>query len=255
MRGVFQMTFPLKAALIGLSVAAVMPAAKAADLAAPRILAAPVLEEDYSSGWYVRGDLLGNFGRDGAMIFRPNGGAQQNFGNGNFDAAWGAALGIGLKYKWLRTDFTADYRLPTNFAANTFVGNVPGGAIATTERARFDSNTFMWNVYADLGTWSSITPYVGAGIGVSRIGLTGVTSTAAGTGVLTPRADNVGDRWGFAYAAMAGVSVEITQRLSADLGYRFISFGQASFTGATGTLDTGNLYGHEVRFGLRYMIF
>ena len=249
------MNAKVKSALWGASLALLSMGAQAADLAVPRMLAAPVLEEDYSSGWYVRGDLLGNFGQTGGMVFRPPALAAQNFGNSSFESAWGAAVGIGLKYKWLRADITADYRLPTNFQANSFVGNVAGGPVASTERARIDTNSFMVNLYTDLGTWSAITPYIGAGVGLSRIGVAGVTSTASGTGILTARPDLLGDRWSFAYAAMAGLSVEVTKRLSADIGYRFINFGQASFTGASGTLDTGNLYGHEVRFGLRYMIF
>ena len=40
----------------------------------------------------------------------------------------------------------------------------------------------MANVYADLGTWSGITPYVGAGIGYGMTNITGLTDQGTALG-------------------------------------------------------------------------
>ena len=78
------------------------------------------------------------------------------------------------------------------------------------------------NVYFDIPTGSVITPYVGAGIGYGW-------------------SDDKGDdESGVTYALMAGVEVNITDNLSADVGYRFRQI-----------IDS-ETYANEALVGLRY---
>ncbi len=80
-------------------------------------------------------------------------------------------------------------------------------------------------MYFDIPTGSMITPYLGAGAGY-------------GWGTV----DGGRDRDGFAYALMAGASVDLTDNVSADVGYRFRN-----------VLSSGdNPMEHQVLVGLRY---
>ena len=64
--------------------------------------------------------------------------------------------------------------------------------------------TALGNLYFDVPTGTMFTPYVGAGAGY-------------GWGTV----DGGGDKDGFAYALMAGTSVNLSEELSLDVGYRF----------------------------------
>jgi len=114
-------------------------------------------------------------------------------------------LGGGVGYKFndhLRTDLRLDY---------AGVGN-----------DNHDFGSVLGNVYFDIPTGSVITPYVGAGIGY---------------GWSDDRGD---DESGVAYALMAGVEVNITDNVSADVGYRFRQI-----------IDS-ETYANEALVGLRY---
>lgn len=114
-------------------------------------------------------------------------------------------LGGGVGYKFndhLRTDLRVDY---------AGVGN-----------DNHDFGSVLGNVYFDIPTGSVITPYVGAGIGY---------------GWSDDRGD---DESGVTYALMAGVEVNITDNISADVGYRFRQI-----------MDS-ETYANEALVGLRY---
>ncbi|PZF78535.1 hypothetical protein DK847_01630 [Aestuariivirga litoralis] len=114
-------------------------------------------------------------------------------------------LGGGVGYKFndhLRTDLRGDY---------AGIGN-----------DHHDFGSILGNVYFDIPTGSVITPYVGAGIGYGW-------------------SDDHGDNEsGVTYALMAGVEVNITDNLSADVGYRFRQI-----------IDS-ETYANEALVGLRY---
>ena len=77
------------------------------------------------------------------------------------------------------------------------------------DRADFESGTILFNAYADLGSWYGITPYVGAGIGVSGNRFTNISREAfvlgapVGAAVLSPRTT-----YNLAWALMAGVAID-----------------------------------------------
>ncbi|MCA3554171.1 outer membrane beta-barrel protein [Aestuariivirga sp.] len=114
-------------------------------------------------------------------------------------------LGGGLGYKFnenLRTDARVDY-------AGVGSDNHEFGSV-------------LGNVYFDIPTNSIVTPYVGAGLGY---------------GWSDDRGDNES---GVTYALMAGVEVNLTDNLSADVGYRFRQI-----------IDS-DTYANEALVGLRY---
>ena len=130
----------------------------------------------------------------------------------------------------------------------------------------------MGNGYIDLGTYIGITPYVGAGAGMSYLSWNGLSSQSYCVGGSLHRgADRSHQRrpackdWRFTYAFMAGVAYDLTKNLKLDLGYKYRNidggdmFGwdaASAAAGATGTQGTDQgLTQHEVKVGLRYELW
>ncbi len=117
------------------------------------------------------------------------------------------------------------------------------------------STTLMFNGYYDIGKFGSITPYVGAGVGVSynRMAEVYFTDNPALTNKIQ------GDsRLSLAWSLMAGVGYQVTDRAVLDFGYRYMNYGKAQ----SGTVDSAgfvnprvyadDLSAHEFKVGLRY---
>ncbi|MEQ1713084.1 MAG: acyloxyacyl hydrolase [Hyphomicrobium sp.] len=115
--------------------------------------------------------------------------------------------------------------------------------------------TMMLNVYKDLGQFGPVTPYVGAGIGAAYHMMSEVYFT--GNPNLTNRIAGNNDL-SFAWALMAGVGYQISDRAILDFGYRYIDLGKAT----SGRVDNAgfvnprvvmdDLTAHEFKVGLRY---
>jgi opacity protein-like surface antigen len=182
--------------------------------------------------WYARGDIGWRWGAIGT-VDAP--GPADPSGNKLGDGLT-AGGGIGLKTRFMRTDFTIDYALPVKYS----------GSVATADdtTAKISSLNLLFNGYFDLGTWYGLTPYVGAGAGAALINLADFQSTA-----LPPSADN--SDWHFAWAAMAGVAWAVTPNMQIDFGYRYLDVGKVH-GGAPGEVTFNNIAGHEVRVGVRW---
>lgn len=101
-------------------------------------------------------------------------------------------VGGGVGYRFsdnFRTDVTADWSGDYKVA--------PGAEISTT--------AVLGNVYFDWANDSMFTPYIGVGAGYGWVD---------GSGVAT-------DDSGLALGAAAGVSVDLTNNIAVDAGYRF----------------------------------
>lgn len=210
-----------RAVLVAIGLAATGPVAatqaRAADLVMPAgPLPPPVLAEDFSSGWYVRGDF--------------NASLPAAFRDGRMANAYGAGIGIGFKYKWLRLDTVVDMR--SSAAVTDFV---PVGRFAVS------SQTALTNAYLDLASIGPVSPYIGAGVGVARVQTSVSAPGFAGA-----------TRWNLAWAAMAGVTFDISPQAKVDLGYRYIRMGSMRVDDVAG-FHRAPASAHEIRIGLRYM--
>jgi opacity protein-like surface antigen len=219
--------------LLGLSASA-----QAADM--PEIIQQPASAiQQLGSTWYLRGDIayrlnaLSSADWNGAAVADPG-----------LGTAFAAGLGIGAKMGWLRIDATADYAFPSQFQ-----GTVPGIA---TFSGNMTSVVVLANAYADLGTWQSFTPYVGAGLGVAGVRTAGLANT------FVQPADGISgaDQWNVAWALMAGVGYSVTPNVLIDLGYRYLHLGDAaSGVDQSGAMLTPHgLSASEVRLGVRYTV-
>ena len=136
------------------------------------------------------------------------------------------------------------------------------GGFYDTYNGSIQSSVFLANGYFDLGNWYGFTPYVGAGAGVAlnRVSsLTDLGAAAAAGGIGWAQNHSTTS---FAWAAMAGVSFDITQNVKLDLSYRYLDMGKAQSSpiacvggcGGSGfETQKYNIASNDVRVGLRWM--
>ncbi len=188
------------------------------------------------------------------------------FGGNDFSGG----LGVGYQFNDLvRADVTGD--LFRGDFSGKFLTDTPctGGAGGTgcsgKTSASFKAGSLLANAYVDLGTVAGFTPYVGGGVGATRVSwgdarTTGACVGCAGDVISSTRSSGDAD-WRFTYALMAGVAYQLAPNVKLDLGYRYSHvaggdmFGYSAadtVAGATGTMGRdGAMARQEIRVGLR----
>lgn len=255
-----------KSFFVGAILSATPGGAGAADLIEP-----PVYEVPEISGWYLRGDIgMSNQELHGGLynVLFSSPDNFQFLDEGSFASGVTYRIGVGYQYNdLLRFDATAELRGKTDFSALDRYETTDDGDPTTWDgandyRARKREWLFLANAYVDLGTWSGITPYVGAGAGAARITFSNFRDiNVPNAGIAYAGDDTV---WNFAWALHAGLGVEITDRLTLDLGYSYVHLGDGQ-TGDTIAFDGTNainnpmvfedITSHDLKFGLRYKIY
>jgi len=241
--------------------------AHAADYSPPPVIYQPPPVEEFS-GWYLRGDI-GLTNQQVGTFEVINVTAPVRHVNKGFDSS--ALFGVGIGYyfnDWLRFDVTAEYRSRANFHGFDIVTLGGGGFLDDRFTASKSEWTFMFNAYVDLGTWYNFTPFVGAGIGVSRNTIHDLGDIAACVnsnnctlgGSDAFAANN--SKWSFAWALHAGVAYKVTKNFTVELAYRYINLGSAesgplvAFDGTTGCRchvpQFRDLTSHDIKLGVRF---
>jgi opacity protein-like surface antigen len=235
-------------------------AAMAADLRmAPPPMPAPI--QDFG-GWYLRGDVGMSNQRVKSLdnlLYHDPGVSVQNVGLG-FSSGMTYGLGVGYQFNnWLRADITGEYRGGTEFHGLDIV-SINGVIDSTNDyRAVKSEWLFMANAYADLGTWWCFTPFIGAGIGVTRT----TFSDFVDTGTMTPSVAFAPDasKYSFAWALHAGVGYQINRNVTVELAYRYLDLGNGrsgdiqTFDGTNARynpMDFKGLTSHDIKIGVRF---
>lgn len=195
-----------------------------------------------------------------------------SFDSARFDKPLSGSLGIGYQFTdMFRADLTAEYfegRFSGSASpATPCAGQGAGTSCAVSTGVDYSALGLMANAYVDFGTLAGFTPYVGAGIGATRLNWDTaieksvcIAGGGACAGTSTSNSYEGRDSWRFTYALMAGVSYDLSDHLKLDVGYRYsdiaggemFGFGAEALGGATGDkgFDDG-LSRHEIRAGLR----
>lgn len=141
--------------------------------------------------------------------------------------------------------------------------------ITVKESAKLDGTVWMVNAYYDLMKRGSFVPYVGAGLGVAwNVISRGHTDTVTTCDVQTiPSCQNPQvkssttaggsvDRATLAAALMAGVSYDLNDITTLDVGYRFLFIGgtdvQTDIGAYHSKLTVGDQNVHQLRAGVRF---
>jgi len=244
-------------------------AAIAADMAiAPPPMYAPPPAQDFG-GWYLRGDI----GFSNQSISKRDYYSYPNLlslqQQSSFDTAGIFGIGVGYQFNnWFRADVTGQYRGKANFhgldlTSYTDTGTVQRGS--DTYSASKSEFVVLANLYADLGTWWCLTPFIGAGIGMSRNTISnftdiGVNGTAAFGTVPGLAFAPSASKWNFAWALHTGLAYRVTPNMTVELGYSYMNLGDG-VTGALTTKDgvTANqamtfkdITSHDLKLGVRW---
>jgi opacity protein-like surface antigen len=238
----------------------------AADMAiAPPPMYAPAPVEDFG-GWYLRGDIgMSNQSLqklDNVDITNFN---SQTVGLG-FDSAPIFDLGVGYRLNnWFRADLTTQYRGRANFHGSDHLV-APGIIVANTYLGSKSEFVGLVNAYVDLGTWWCVTPFVGAGVGMSYNQIHGFQDNGSiyNAGILNNSVTYAADagKWNLAWAVHAGLAYKVTPGFTVELGYSYLDLGSATTGANTGfdpsfppnqnTWTMKNITSHDLTLGVRW---
>jgi opacity protein-like surface antigen len=264
--------------LAGAAAFVMIPGAFAADLAplAPPLprMQAPV--EDFASGWYLRGDVgVGSQQIDKFDFNQTNPGFI-------WPASWRidqkalndtAFIGFGVGYQWnnwLRVDVTGEYRAASRVkAVGSYTEFCPGGRCFDVYDANHQASVFLANVYADLGTWWCLTPFVGVGVGGARHDITAlhdlgvISNGTVGFGL----ADKDNASWTLAWAVHAGLAYNVSNNLKLEIAYRYLNMGSPDSAivncsaagcgnagGAQAFYTLTDTTSHDIKVGVRWLL-
>lgn len=259
-------------------VAGVESNAHAADMLADEVYDYTPVE--FGTGWYLRGDI--GVGLSSVSV-------ESNFHHGEVDLGTPITFTLGAGYTYaegLRTEFAFNHFNNLSFSSRSVtgcgtedlgLGPIPvAGNCFVSANAAINTSTVMANVYADLGTYWGIRPYIGAGLGAAYVSwrdfsfsnfcegvVPGDCGVGGGAGLNTIAQGTYTSQNSLTYAAnaMLGVSYDLTRDLTLDLGYRYTYIGAAGVARASSNagnfsdFTVGETGMHEVRFGLRYEIW
>jgi opacity protein-like surface antigen len=269
----------LKVALFaGAAIAAAFTSAQAADLPpimqAPQMIAPAQVQE--MGGWYLRGDI-----GVGVQKFTEFDHTQTNSAF-VWPASWRIDQrdmsdttfiggGIGFQWNsWLRFDATAEYRMKNAFKAiGSYTEFCPFGRCFDVYEGNHSALSLMANAYVDLGTWMCLTLFVGAGAGVVRHSITGLTDVGYvnGSTGFGFAANNDFAEWKFAWQVQAGVAYNVSNNFKVELAYRYINFGNVNTSiidCSNGGCSTGggprafytftNMDSQDIKLGMRWLL-
>ena len=214
-------------------------------------------------GYYItpKGGASKTF-NTGVTSFNRENGALRTFQNE--DLGTGSAFGFSVG-KYLTDSFRLELEAikRTGYEYDARVSSA--GFTSYTEEAKIQTEALFINGFYDFQPFSlkstSITPYLGGGVGISRnkmgtseIYVRGVKSTTTITGNTINQ---------FAYKLSAGTLVSITEQLSLDVNYQYVNLG-AFKSGTTAFIDGaffatlqrgingGEIKTQELMVGLQY---
>ncbi|MES2752349.1 MAG: outer membrane beta-barrel protein [Pseudomonadota bacterium] len=252
--------------LIAASAALMSTASLAADLplAPPPYIPPPI--EDFG-GWYLRGDI----GISNQQVKRLDNALDATLITQNqrlgFDSGGIYGLGAGYQFNnFFRADFTAEYRAGASFNGldlNTFTG----GTGVNNYRGIKSEWLFLANAYVDLGTWWCLTPFVGAGIGTSRVTISNFTDqglvVTGGPPIASSAYADTASKWNFAWAVHAGVAYKYSPNVTMEFAYRYADLGDGitgdirAFDGTNAInnpMTFKNITSHDLKLGVRWAI-
>ena len=250
----------------------------AADMAIappPQYYAPPV--EDFG-GWYLRGDIgfsnqrVNNIRKSDPTAYSQISSLTETT---SFDSGGVFDVGAGYRFNnWFRADVTAQYRGNANFkGSDVFTASAFGLPYNGQDNysASKSELLFLANAYVDLGTWWCVTPFIGAGIGTSRVTISNFTDTGVtnihtnplyvgGPPVASFASAANGSKWNFAWAAHAGLAYRISPSATLELAYSYVDLGSGTtgvisdFTGfkAGNVFKFNDITSHDLTLGVRW---
>ncbi len=159
---------------------------------------------------------------------------------------WTGEVGVGYNLGGVRVEGTVGY------ARNVLNRRTAAQQASFDAGGRLSKLDIMLNGYVDLIPDSTITPYIGAGIGLARVSsrLQRTAGLVGGT--------RLNDRdWGFAYQGNAGIAFKLSEKATVDVGIRHQRITGINLDGQVGAAATARRFNTSYRstsalIGLRF---
>ena len=149
--------------------------------------------------------------------------------NMNFsDNLWGGSFAYGIRKGAIRTELEFNIKEDAEKRVDEIKNTV-------------ENKSVMLNAYYDIDTGTKITPYVGAGIGMSHL----KSSLKTNSGEVHESENN------FAWQVGAGVSYALTDKVALDAGYRYSDDGDVEIKSSDFSMKN-EAKSHNFLLGLRY---
>ena len=174
----------------------------------------------------------------------------------NEDLGTGSAFGFSVG-KYLNDNFRLELEVTkrTSYELDTYVLQAP----TDFDTANIDTTSLFINSFYDFQPLTisntSITPYVGGGIGISRNKMGITTQLANGVPFSFIEGHTTSE---FAYKFSAGTLLSLTEQLSLDVNYQYVNLGEfESSTAISGgnlqrPISGGEIKTQELMVGLQY---
>ena len=174
----------------------------------------------------------------------------------NDDLGTGSAFGFSVG-KYLTDSFRLELEAikRTSYELDTYILQSP----TDVDTANIDTTSLFINSFYDFQPLTisntSITPYVGGGIGISRNKMGITTQLTNGVPVSFIEGHTTSE---FAYKFSAGTLLTLTEQLSLDVNYQYVNLGEfESSTAITGgnlqrPISGGEIKTQELMVGLQY---
>lgn len=182
----------------------------------------PVLAVDGEDGFYTRADVGYSYGAQDGI--KKGYSAQTGFGQ-----KWGG---------FFRSEFTIEFTRVRLKGPSAFEGN------DTVVRSHLPSLSAMVTTYADLFSYKGVSPYIGAGLGVSRNDMPNM--------VINDQQKFGETVFRFAWKAVGGIGIDLPKNLVLDIGYVYADLGRFSTKAFGESPWNQELKVRKILLGLRY---
>ena len=130
------------------------------------------------------------------------------------------------------------------YSRNEDAKSTTGAKKGGTDFTKLESQSLMLNAYYDIDTGTKFTPYVGAGIGYSKLK---ASYTLTAENATLSESD-----YQFTWPAGVGVAYAVNDNLSLDLGYRYVDMGNVKKNYEPGSSYKFDVDANEFMLGARY---
>jgi opacity protein-like surface antigen len=198
---------------------------------------------------------------DTGVIFGDAGGGQFDIKDNDLGTGYVFGLSVG---KYITNNFRVELEASQRGGLEYDTEYASEPNLGTTTKADIKTQSIFINGFYDFESFaiinSSVTPYIGGGIGISRNKMGVVTEVTPENEVAYLDGNKVSQ---FSYKLAAGTLINLTKKLSLDINYQYVDLGSfksgldyVASGGATGTLtealNDGEIKTQELMVGLQY---
>ena len=198
---------------------------------------------------------------DTGVIFGDAGGGQFDIKDNDLGTGYVFGLSVG---KYITNNFRVELEASQRGGLEYDTEYASEPNLGTTTKADIKTQSIFINGFYDFESFaiinSSVTPYIGGGIGISRNKMGVVTEVTTENEVAYLDGNKVSQ---FSYKLAAGTLINLTKKLSLDINYQYVDLGSfksgldyVASGGATGTLtealNDGEIKTQELMVGLQY---